>query len=123
MYRCTDCGMEFEFAEIFFETHGLSTPPYERIKRGPHCHSAKFLESESLHCNFCGAKLTKEGKYCSERCRKAGEIYYAEQEKRRAIFIGSPVAAAVREVEEYNKKHGTKYSYGQYFMLKDSGGL
>lgn len=123
MYCCTDCKAEFEFAEIIFETHGLSVPPYERIRRCPVCHSTEFNEKENYHCNFCGAKLREKGKYCSEKCEKAGEIYYAEQEKRRAHFIGSPIASAVREVDEYNRKNGTKYSYGQYFMLKDIGGL
>lgn len=123
MYHCTDCGAKFLYAEVVYETLGLDTPPYKRILRCPACHSDEIEEKEEYHCNFCGAKLREKGKYCSDRCREAGERYYAAEAKNREIFSSSPLAAAVREVDEYNKTHGTKYSYGQYFMLKDTGGL
>ena len=123
MYCCTDCKKEFEYVEIVFETHGMETPPFERIKRCPFCHSTDILERESRHCKFCGSRLKENGEYCSSRCKKAGEIYYAAQQKRKTEFLGSPVAQAIREVEEYNKIHGTKYSYGQYFALKEADKL
>lgn len=118
MYHCTDCNMEFDFVEVVYETHGLSTPPYERIKRCPFCHSLRFEERRNMHCRFCGSKLRQEGDYCSDRCKKAGERYFAVEVQHRNMFKNSSVAAAVREVAEYNRTHGTKYSYGQYFTLK-----
>lgn len=123
MYRCTDCDMEFEFVEVVFETHGLSTPPYERIKRCPFCHSTEYKELREHHCRFCGARLREKGSYCSERCEKVGQKYFAAQRKNRELFKNSAVAAAVREVAEYNRLSGTKYSYGQYFALKEAGRL
>ena len=123
MYYCTDCEKEFEYVEIVFETHGLSSPPFERIKRCPFCHSVNIEECESKHCKFCGSRLKEKGEYCSARCKKAGEIYYAAQQKRKNEFLGSPVAEAVREVEQYNRAHNTKYSYGEYFAKKESDKL
>lgn len=123
MYYCTDCSAKFEYVEIVFETHGLSTPPYERVKRCPFCHGTELLEKENCHCRFCGSRLEDSGEYCSDKCKKLGEKYYAEQTARRKLFSSSPVAAAVREIEEYNKANGTEYSYGQYFALKEQGGL
>ena len=123
MYCCTDCGAEFEYVEIVYETHGLSTPPYERIKRCPACHGTELTYKENTYCKFCGSRLNGKEEYCSEKCKKLGEKYYAEQTKRRNLFKNSSVAVAVREVAEYNKAHSTKYSYGQYFALKASGGL
>lgn len=117
MYRCTDCDMEFEFVEVVFETHGLSTPPYERIKRCPFCRSTRYEETQSRHCRFCGSRLRTEGEYCSDRCKSAGQRYFAYQRKHSEQFKSSPVATAVREVAEYNRLNGTKYSYGQYFSL------
>lgn len=121
MYRCTDCAMEFEYVEVAFETHGLSTPPYERIKRCPFCRSTEYEEVKDPHCRFCGSRLRDTGEYCSDRCKKAGEKYFADQRKNRERFENSPIAAAVREVAEYNRLHSTKYSYGQYFVLKEAG--
>lgn len=123
MYRCTDCKGNFEFVEVVFETHGLSTPPYERIKRCPYCHSREYEELRDMHCRFCGSKLRQEGEYCSERCEQAGRRYFAAQRESRRVFASSPVAVAVREVAQYNRAHGTKYSYGQYFALKEAGKL
>jgi len=123
MYCCTDCKAAFEYVEIVFETHGLSTPPYERIKRCPFCHGTDLTETDNRHCRFCGSRLTKAGEYCSEKCKSAGERYFALDARRKKLFQNSPVAQAVREIAAYNKTHGTKYSYGQYFSLKEQGGL
>ena len=123
MYRCTDCGSKFEYAEIVCEKLGLKEPPYKRIRRCPFCHSGELEEFEANHCHYCGVKLDTQDKYCSQRCKKAGELAFAAEAQRRGEFLSSAVASAVREVTQYNKEHGTKYSYGQYFMLKDTGGL
>ena len=121
MYHCTDCNTEFEFVEVVFEAHGLSTPPYERIKRCPSCKSRSYEEVKNTHCRFCGSRLREEGEYCSDRCRKAGKVYLERERQNRIKFAASPVANAVREIAEYNRVHKTKYSYGQYFALKEAG--
>lgn len=37
MYRCNDCGLEFDTPDEWEETHGLDTPPYEHISGCPGC--------------------------------------------------------------------------------------
>lgn len=121
MYYCTDCKNKFEFVEIVFETHGLSTPPFERIKRCPICHSTDYEEVKNTHCKFCGSKLRVSGEYCSDRCAKAGRYYFELEKRNREKFKNSAIASTVREIAEYNRLHGTKYSYGEYISLKDGG--
>lgn len=123
MYRCTDCNREFEYSEVVFETHGLDTPPFERRRRCPFCASPNFVERSEKRCRFCGCRTHKSGDYCSDECRREGEQYYKSQEENRRRFAESPIAEAVREVAAYNTAHGTKYSYGKYFQLKEAGML
>ncbi len=123
MYHCTDCKRDFEFLEVVFESHGLDTPPFERRHRCPFCASPNFIEKENCHCHFCGSKMDTAGDYCSERCKKLGDLYFKEEAKNREIFKNSAVAKAVREVAKYNKENKTKYSYGRYFSLKEAGKL
>lgn len=123
MYRCTDCNRKFDFVEVVFEKHGVNTPPYERVKRCPYCSSADYV-TEEHNCRFCGVKLrATNADYCSDRCEAAGKKYYGWQQKNEDLFKNSSVAAAVREVLNYNKKNSTKYSYGKYFSLKGAGKL
>lgn len=55
MYRCESCGCEFAEDEFDFviETHGLDTPPYERIAVCPSCGSDNYEE-------FYGEDLEEE---------------------------------------------------------------
>lgn len=57
MFICNECGFEFEEPKKIFETHGLSTPPYEKILVCPHCNETNF--SETVECSRCG-KLVSE---------------------------------------------------------------
>lgn len=118
MYRCQDCKAEFEYVEVVFERHGLDTPPYERIRLCPYCHSDHYEEIRNTHCRCCGSKLRVPGEYCSEDCRKAGEKLWERQRTREERRQASPLILAIKETEEYNKAHGTKLSYGQYVALK-----
>lgn len=78
-------------------------------------------------CFMCG-KALGEGrrvKYCPE-CRKEAQ----RRSKRRCTGCLLPDNRIPRcldeiadEVEQYNKAHGTSYSYGWYTYLKDSGKL
>ena len=121
MYRCKDCKREFEFVKIVFETHGLDTPPYERLRLCPYCGSSEYEREENTHCRFCGKRLREPGEYCSKECEEAGIRYYKREQKNRELFKSSKIAQAVTEVADYNKTHGTKYSYGRYFCLKEAG--
>lgn len=44
MYICESCEGEFEEAETVIETHGLDTPPYEKIAVCPYCGADDFKE-------------------------------------------------------------------------------
>ncbi len=44
MYRCDNCKRHFNDAHIVEETHGLDTPPYERVAVCPFCESSEFNE-------------------------------------------------------------------------------
>ena len=117
MYGCQDCKKEFEYVEVVFERHGLSTPPFERVKLCPFCHSANFSEIRVNHCGYCGSKLREEGEYCSSLCRKKGMELRKKEERKREFLKNSLIAKAIAEVEEYNRANGTNYSYGQYYSL------
>lgn len=64
MYLCEECGAVFEEPRIFYDTHGLPTPPYEKWAQCPKCRSTKIDEAEQ--CSRCGryeAELHK-GRLC-----------------------------------------------------------
>lgn len=44
MFRCDNCKRRFRDAHIVEETHGLDTPPYERVAVCPFCESTDFNE-------------------------------------------------------------------------------
>lgn len=118
MYCCQDCKREFEYVEVVFERHSLSSPPYERIKLCPFCHSNNFSEIKENHCRFCGSRLRHEGEYCSSSCRKRGGELKKDEDRRREFLKDSLIMKAVAEVEEFNRLNNTNYSYGQYFAMK-----
>jgi predicted nucleic acid-binding Zn ribbon protein len=115
MYICLECGCEFENPKKLTETHSLPNPPYEKIYVCPNCNSTDIESKKILHCHCCGAKiLNGDREYCSEACRIKGEKLWLKESKRKNLLYTSPLYSIVRETEEYNKSHNTKYSYGQY---------
>ena len=118
MYCCQDCKKEFEYVEVVFERHGLDTPPFERVKLCPFCHSNNFSEKEEHFCGYCGSKLKVGIDYCSPLCRKKGIELRNREDARKSFLENSPLMKSIKEVEEFNKANNTKYSYGQYFALK-----
>lgn len=118
MYYCSDCGCEFETAALFTETHGFTTPPFEERRCCPLCGSGNIKEKAVSYCRCCGARLGNcEREYCSPSCRKRGEEMRRREIKKQRLVFSSPLFETVREVDEYNRKNGTDYSYGQYVTL------
>lgn len=118
MHYCSDCGCEFETAAVLTETHGLASPPFEERRCCPLCGSGNIKTEEISYCRCCGAKLgTGEKEYCSSSCRKRGEEMRRRETKKRKLIFSSPLFQTVREVDEYNQKNHTDYSYGQYVTL------
>lgn len=114
MLICSDCGSQFEKPDTYRETHGFNSPPFEEKRCCPFCKSTNIHEKNLTHCRCCGAKLTDGGEYCSEACRRRGEEMWRRQRRMRRLAKANPISRIVREVEEYNRAHGTDYSYGKY---------
>ena len=53
MYRCCECGNLFEEGEqaVWYETHGLDSPPYEELRGCPVC---KGSYEVVYQCAVCG---------------------------------------------------------------------
>ena len=118
MYYCPDCGTEFEKPEKHYETHNLTSPPFEVIYYCPSCKGENFFEKSNTHCRCCGVKLRNgHTDYCSATCEKRGKKLWAREVKRRRLLVSNPVNSIIRELEFYNKTHNTNYSYGQYIAL------
>ncbi len=64
--------------------------------------------------------MYKKGDYCSSSCKKRGEYLFETEKIRKKELFESPLYKAVREIEKYNKTHGTHLSYGQYFARKQA---
>ncbi len=118
MYYCPDCGCEFEKAEVYTETHGLASPPFEECRCCPNCGSGGFRLKTSSHCRCCGARLAPgEKEYCSDVCRKRGEEMWSRELKKRKLRRKSSLNRIIAELTEYNQRNHTDYSYGQYVTL------
>ena len=53
-YKCCDCGHIFEDGEeaVWYDTHGLERPPYEKMSGCPIC---KGAYEETVQCDVCGS--------------------------------------------------------------------
>ena len=56
-YQCHECDRSFEEPDIITETHGLDTPPYEKIAVCPYC---KGYFEEMQECKICGEYFTED---------------------------------------------------------------
>lgn len=122
MYVCTDCKKKFFDPKIYFERHNLDTPPYEKHLLCPYCESESIVEIEVRHCHCCGARLSSgnKGDYCNKSCKRRGEALWKMQEENKKHRISSPLFKMMCSLKEYNKKHNTNLSYGQFAALIES---
>lgn len=56
-YQCHECDRRFEEPDFITETHGLDTPPYEKIAVCPYC---KGYFEEMHECKICGEYFTED---------------------------------------------------------------
>lgn len=76
-------------------------------------------------CKICGRDfIGRSGRrdgYCSAECKKEGmkrnDRNYQERKRERANRKPN-LDKTLREIEAYNKKHGTRLSYGQYQLMR-----
>lgn len=92
---------------------------FENSDYCPFCESEDIRLANFTHCRCCGAKLqNNEQEYCSKDCEKKGKILWEKERRRKKLSLISPLNLTLKEIADYNKKHNTKYSYGQYIALK-----
>jgi len=66
MYICEECGMFFEEPKVIFETHGLDTPPYEKLSVCPYCNENDIKESAEVECSRCGTLMPEDYAYIDD---------------------------------------------------------
>ena len=80
-------------------------------------------------CAYCGKEFMPvigPQIYCSRECcvlakrkrdlRNRKKIKVKTRERKRSVTLDE----ILKEIEEYNKKHGTFISYGQYMSMRNS---
>ena len=76
MFRCLRCGKEFEEPNTYEETHGLDTPPYERVAVCAHCSSVDFVEwNPNVEKNEVSAKLLEAIAALNRYMSNLGDLY------------------------------------------------
>lgn len=118
MYICKDCKKRFLTPRIFSEPRGDDGFTFERFAICPNCNSDNIEQIEVNYCKCCGKRLP-EGKkdYCNNRCRVKGQKMWIKELRRRREIKNDPLFETVLSLDEYNKEHGTRYSYGQFVSL------
>lgn len=82
-YKCLECGHIFEDGEQeeWEETHGLETPPYEKMSGCPLC---KGSYEETVHCSVCGGNFLDEeltGGVCEDCVEEMKDQYRYNPQK------------------------------------------
>ncbi|MBE6769798.1 MAG: hypothetical protein E7548_03480 [Ruminococcaceae bacterium] len=121
MFVCKNCYTSFVAPKTEIERHGKTEPPYEEFHCCPNCESRSFYETAGGYCRSCGRKIAAGKEYCNETCRKQGEALWAKQRAAREAQKNDPMQVLIRKTEEYNKKHGTRLSYGQFTAYLEAG--
>ncbi|MBO4467883.1 MAG: hypothetical protein J5766_01145 [Clostridia bacterium] len=115
MYYCTDCKNFFNDPIKFKEKDYAFGEHCEISLFCPHCKSSYIKKTEAEYCRCCGRRLRKgQHIYCSRACMKNGDRLYKLQKERKARLMDSPIYVIVRKLREYNEKHKTNLSYGQF---------
>lgn len=118
MFYCENCESYFDSPLIIRESHGAPEPYYEEREVCPSCEGNNYKVIYSGYCRCCGRKIPNTREYCNESCRKAGEEMWLKQMRRQASKKSDPMYITLAEIDLYNKKHGTRLSYGQYIAMK-----
>lgn len=75
-------------------------------------------------CIYCGKMPPRSGKLVCADCTKKRKLVDAlrrGQRKARKLSKKMALDETLREIAQYNKTHGTNYSYGYYNTLKSRG--
>lgn len=78
-------------------------------------------------CEICGTVIHSQGKKRVLRCETCLKRERSKREREntsspyRKYTSNAELHSKAHEIEEYNRKHGTDYSYGKYQSLKFLG--
>lgn len=78
MYFCLNCNDSFEQADFYIETHGLDSPPYEKILCCPYCKDTDIVETKP--CDVCGKAISGEYIYIESEGRSICNGCYQEKQ-------------------------------------------
>ncbi len=121
MYKCKKCDAVFNYCDIFMERFYPNVLPSAVRKHCPSCKSDRVTLYDGKYCACCGVAIDEWQEYCSAECEHTAKILREREEKRKRLVRSLEISVAVREVENYNREHGTRLSYGEYFAKKGQG--
>ena len=121
MFKCKKCGAVFNSCDTFMERYYPTVLPVSGHKHCPECKSDRVGLYEGKFCACCGIRIEEWQEYCSPDCERLAKILKEREEKRKKLVRSFELSLAVREVEDYNRTHGTRLSYGEYFAKKGQG--
>lgn len=84
------------------------------------------MENKRLYqyvCENCGRTIISTGKKRIIKCERCLKVERSKRSRSNTSSLyrkfkrNSDIFADVREIENYNKAHGTNYSYGQFKAL------
>ena len=100
MYRCNNCGAEFEQPRMMVESHG------EKLGHCPNCLDVDYTDIEELHCDACedGYVEYKGERWCTD-CKRA-TIQAMNQAVLGAVHItGATISTAVNTMQDVMMGH------------------
>lgn len=100
MYRCNNCGAEFEQPRMMVESHG------EKLGHCPNCLDVDYTDIEELHCDACedGYVEYKGERWCTD-CKRA-TIQAMNQAVLGAVHVtGATISTAVNTMQDVMKGH------------------
>ena len=100
MYRCNNCGAEFENPRMMVESHG------EKLGHCPNCLDTDYTDIEELHCDACedGYVEYKGERWCTD-CKRA-TIQAMNQAVLGAVHItGATISTAVNTMQDVMMGH------------------
>ena len=100
MYRCNNCGAEFENPRMMVESHG------EKLGHCPNCLDIDYTDIETLHCDACedGYVEYKGERWCAD-CKRA-TIQAMNQAVLGAVHVtGATISTAVNTMQDVMMGH------------------
>ncbi len=58
MFICKNCDERFDEPKRIYESHGLDSPPYERLEVCPRCFDTSIIEA--VECKHCGEWIAED---------------------------------------------------------------